>query len=74
MLGVLHTDFDHQRLVDNLKACEHKWLLTYDDCEQVRDSYSFANIYPYELQYGMGNGKDKSAKKGKELIITNYKI
>jgi len=44
------------------------WLITYDDCTEIRELFSFANIYPWELQYGM------TTRKGKELLITNYKI
>jgi len=66
--GHLHTSFDHQRLAENMKKCKHLWLITYDDCEEVRRLFSFAYIYSWELQYGM------SAKKGKELFITNYTL
>ena len=63
----LHTSFDHQRFAENMKKCKHLWLITYDDCEEIRKLFSFAYIYPWEIQYGM------TAKKGKELFITNYK-
>ncbi len=66
--GVLHTSFDHQRFAQNMKKCPHLWLITYDDCKEVRRLFSFAYIYSWELQYGM------SAKKGRELFITNYSL
>ena len=72
--GNLHLNFNHSLLASILRTSEHKWLLTYDDCEAVRKLYSFAYIYPYSLQYGMSNQKARKAKKGKELIITNYPI
>jgi DNA adenine methylase len=65
--GNLHLSFDHQKFAENMRKCKHLWLITYDDCEEVRRLFGFASIYSWELQYGM------SAKKGKELLITNYK-
>jgi len=57
-----------------MQDCSHQWLITYDDCEQVRENFDFAFIYEWELQYGMNNYKQKQAKKGNELFITNYPI
>ncbi|MEB3189401.1 MAG: DNA adenine methylase [Snowella sp.] len=72
--GNLHLDFDHNRFAQLMVKCQHKWLITYDDCEQVRDHFSFAHIYEWKLQYGMNNYKQKNAKKGNELFITNYPV
>lgn len=72
--GVLHTGFDHERFADVMKKCSHKWLITYDDCKETRRLFSFANITPWSLQYGMNNYKQDSAKKGKEIFISNYRI
>lgn len=72
--GKLHTSFDHRRFAQNMKICKHKWLITYDDSDDIRKMFSFANIYEWELQYGMNNYKQKNARKGKELFISNYDI
>lgn len=72
--GNLHTTFDHKRFASVMKKTKHKWMITYDDCEEVRELFSFANIISWEFQYGMNNYKQNTAAKGKELIITNYKI
>ena len=72
--GNLHLDFDHNRFAELMSQCQHQWLITYDDCEEVRDNFSFAYIYEWELQYGMNNYKQKKAKKGNELFITNYPV
>jgi DNA adenine methylase len=72
--GNLHTFFDHNRFAKLMQDCSHQWLITYDDCEQVRENFAFAFIYEWELQYGMNNYKQKQAKKGNELFITNYPI
>lgn len=70
--GNLHTGFDHHRFADNLKECRHQWLITYDDSPEIRENFKFANIYEWELQYGMNNYKKNNAAKGKELFIANY--
>lgn len=72
--GDLHTSFDHKKLANNMKNCKHKWLITLDDTPEIREMFSFAYIYEWELQYGMNNYKKKNAKKGKELFISNYKL
>ena len=62
--GDLHLNFDHKRFADNMKKCKHLWLITYDDCIEIRKLFGFANILQWELQYGM------TTRKGKELLIT----
>lgn len=71
--GILHTSFDHERFAQEMGACRHSWLITYDDSPEIRDNFSFANIYEWELQYGMNNYKQGKAEKGSELFITNYR-
>lgn len=70
--GNLHKAFDHSTFADTMKSCNHKWLVTYDDCEYIRDLFSFANIIPWDLTYGMRNVTENSDQKGKELFISNY--
>ncbi|MBE9004117.1 DNA adenine methylase [Fortiea sp. LEGE XX443] len=72
--GNLHTAFDHQRFAEILSKCSHDWLITYDDCLQIRENFKWANIFEWELQYGMNNYKQNGAAKGKELFITNYEV
>ncbi|NWF63161.1 MAG: DNA adenine methylase [Chloroflexi bacterium] len=71
--GILHTDFNHQEFADTMKACQHLWLITYDDSPEIRKSFRFANVRKWELQYGMNNYKQGKAEKGRELFIFNYK-
>ena len=70
--GNMHKSFDHVKFADTMKNCEHKWLITYDDSEYIRDLFSFANIMPWELMYGMRNVTEGADQKGKELFISNY--
>lgn len=70
--GNLHKSFDHIKFAETMRNCEHKWLITYDDSKYIRDLFSFANIIPWDLTYGMRNVTDGSDQKGKELFISNY--
>ena len=70
--GDLHTSFNHNEFANNLKICQHNWLITYDDSAEIRDNFRFANLYEWEMQYGMNNYMQASAAKGKELFIKNY--
>lgn len=72
--GILHTGFNHDEFAQAMKRCKHAWLITYDDSPEIRDNFSFANIYEWELQYGMNNYKQGKAEKGSELFITNYNL
>ncbi|MEK6616738.1 MAG: hypothetical protein AABZ32_11635 [Bacteroidota bacterium] len=55
-----------------MKNCNHKWLITYDDSDYIRQLFSFANIIPWDLTYGMRNQTDTSDQIGKELFISNF--
>lgn len=70
--GLLHKTFDHCRFAEVMRKCKHKWLVTYDDSEFVRDIFSFANIISWNLTYGMRNVSSGSNQFGKELFISNY--
>lgn len=70
--GNLHKSFEHTRLAEVLKVTHHKWLMTYDDCEYIRNLYSFANISSWDLMYGMRNVNKNSDQLGKEIFISNY--
>lgn len=70
--GKLHSNFDHERFASIMKNCDHKWLITYDDCKEVRELFDFAQVIPWSLQYGMNNYGQETADKGKELFILNY--
>lgn len=65
-----HSQFDHKRLSRLLKKCPHKFMLTYNNTENIRSLYKWANIREFKAIYGE-NQKGK-AKQATELIITNY--
>lgn len=63
--GYLHTEFDHQRLSDNLGKAKSRWLLSYDDHEDVRKMYEKNTIHTDKFQYGI------QSKSKNELIISS---
>lgn len=79
--GELHTIFNHDIFSKSVKKCKHKWLITYDDCSKVNKLFSSGSIASkgwqktkWKLQYGTNNLKEKKAKIGDELFISNFAI
>ncbi len=70
--GNMHKSFSHTEFAEVMRNCKHKWLITYDDSQYIRELFSFANIIPWDLTYGMRNVTENSDQKGKELFISNY--
>jgi DNA adenine methylase len=70
--GSLH-EFEHERLASALKKTNHKFLITYDDCPEIRRLYRWANVKGWQLQYGMNNcNLERQSKVGAELFVSNY--
>jgi DNA adenine methylase len=65
---------DHYRLAKALRETEFKFCLSYDDCSEIRELYNWAEIYELSWLYNTANIKGQARKKGRELIITNYKV
>ena len=72
--GNMHTTFDHERFAEVLKKSNHKWLITYDNSEYIKELFSFANIEEWNLTYGMRNVNKNGSQVGKELFISNYEL
>lgn len=64
---------DHKRLADRLVKLKHAFVLSYDDCQQIRKLYNWANIYERSWFYNTANSTGPRTI-GKELIITNFKV
>jgi DNA adenine methylase len=70
--GSLH-EFDHELLAHSLKKTKHRFLITYDDCPEIRKLYKWARIEDWQLQYGMNNcNVQRESKIGSELFVLNY--
>ena len=65
---------DHIRLVELLKKTDHLFCLSYDDCKEIRELYSWAYIYDVSWLYNTDNKSGQPRKACRELIITNYKV
>lgn len=66
---------DHQRLASCLRHTNHSWLLSYDDCEEIRKLYSWAHITVLDVNYSITALKDKTtgeriARTKSELLIS----
>ena len=72
--GSLHA-FDHERLARALSKTQHKFLITYDECTEIRKLYAWASIKGWSLRYGMNNcSLQHESKIGSELFIANYAL
>lgn len=65
---------DHLRLARLLKRTKFLFCLSYDDCEEIRDLYSWANIHKLNWLYNTANKKGEQRKLGQEIVITNYQV
>lgn len=65
---------DHMNLLEVLKSTKHMFCLTYDNCDEIKELYSWANIYEIDWRYHTANSNVTSRKMGRELIISNYEI
>ncbi len=61
--GSTHKDFDHARLFDALKD-RKSWVLSYNNCDEIRALYSDFSRRSPEWVYGMGKEKES-----KEILI-----
>ncbi len=57
---------DHQRLADMLRSSIHHWVLSYDDCPEIRGLYRWARIRPVPVTYSIHHHSHKHT----ELLIT----
>jgi DNA adenine methylase len=62
------TPAEHAALAARLRDYECPWVLSYDDCAQVRSLYSWASFYEMDIKYSSAPAK-KNWKQKIELII-----
>ena len=74
--GKLHKNFNHQALFDWVEYYkkDNKIMISYDDCEYIRNLYKDYNIYTFDFVYSMTNTGGNNCKTGNEIIITNYNL
>lgn len=67
---------DHLRLLNLLKKTKHAFLLSYEDCKEIRELYSWAKIYKLAFPYRVQDSNTSNSKRkiGQEIIISNIKF
>ena len=50
---------DHYRLAELLRNSNHSWVLSYDDCVEIRDIYSWAYFHSLNVKYSINSTKEK---------------
>jgi DNA adenine methylase len=72
-IPIHHNGFDHEKLRDLLKEHKGKFVLSYNNCETIREYYKdFEQVFP-TWNYSMGNGETRIGKNREEAGITNSK-
>ena len=80
-----HNGFNHELLADLLKKHKGGFILSYNDCDWVRDTYKDFKIIDVSWQYTMGQGETRigknrlernfdnnNVKNSHEILIVNY--
>lgn len=61
--GDMHEYFDHEKLFKTIKLRKN-WIMTYNDCEYIRELYKDYEIHDVNWKYGMNKTKESS-----EIVI-----
>lgn len=64
---------DHVRLRDTLKNIKGKFLLSYNDCPEIRELYKDFSIFDFSRTHSMAQ-RYEAGKKFGELLIGNYDL
>jgi DNA adenine methylase len=72
-IPIHHDGFNHELLRDLLHKHKGKFVLSYNNCETIREYYKdFEQVFP-KWNYSMGNGEKRIGKNREEAGITNSK-
>lgn len=64
---------EHELLADTLSNIEGKFLLSYNDCQLVRELYRGFNIRSTkEIEYTLGKNRHGKSKSVREVLVSNY--
>lgn len=64
---------DHVRLRDTLKNIKGKFLLSYNDCDEIRELYNGFSLFDFSRTHSMAQ-RYEAGKEFKELLIGNYDL
>ena len=60
-------------MIWEMNQCKHSWLITtYDDSPEIRKNFVYANVYEWQLQYGMNTITNKAKRKGARCMLTKF--
>ena len=62
---------DHVRLRDTLGEIKGKFLLSYNDCPEIRELYKGYRMFSFKRVHGMAQ-RFEAGKEYPELLIANY--
>jgi len=73
------TEQEHVRLAELLKDHGESWVLSYDDCPEIRKLYKWASLYSFDVNYSItalkaDEGSRLSRKKAELLICPKHKV
>ena len=77
LYGVGMSNDDHKRLRDLLSETEHNFLLTYNDCPEIRELYKDKDkfvILEKSWTYSMMSQSKGGCRVGEELFIMNHEL
>lgn len=64
---------DHVRLRNTLKNIKGKFLLSYNDCDEIRELYNGFSMFDFSRTHSMAQ-RYEAGKEFKELLIGNYDL
>lgn len=66
------TRADHERLAGLLRTSKHRWVLSYDDCPEIRELYGWANLQVIDVNYSITACKNRET--GKKVSQTKPEL
>jgi DNA adenine methylase len=71
--AIHHNNFDHKELCNLVKNHKGGFLITYNDCDTIREWYKdYKQVFPH-WQYTYGQGEKRIGKNRKKGNETNVK-
>ena len=72
-IPVHHDGFDHEKLRDLILAHKGNFVMSYNNCETIREYYKDFELFYPKWSYSMGNGETRIGKNRTDMGINNIK-
>lgn len=72
-IPIHHSGFDHEKLRDLLINHKGSFVLSYNNCETIRNYYEDFELFYPKWNYSMGNGETRIGKNRSDMGISNSK-